>query len=584
MTPAHLDPPFPGSAGHGRVSGQGPPLDTAVAAFAAELAQWRQERGLTKKQLAGQMGFDPSYVSHVEGRRHRPTEDFAKRAEAVLRAGGAIWQRFTEYDQIRQARRNGGTGSEHWLPPGAGLVVERESASLTFVDGVYHCSIRRALFNTGPEPITRYPIKISVDRYPGNPQTSNEFYRRHPLTMDELHLSAVWGDGEPMAWRPIHDRDSYKEIWLLFENEHGRFPLYRGQRATIEYRYELGEDKWGQWFQRAVRLPTWELAVRLDFPAWLRPAVSGLVTSLTTEQPLSTPIRERQVVDRVTGERLVFEWATENPPLHARYRLDWRFRPPGSVPNRPAASAVPDRPSARMVRAGIRQRDDVLLRQRARTFVLPAQQATARDVVDRLRAALDVVVGLHEFRKGVGLAAPQLGLDWAAAVVRPPDPDAGAIVLLNPTVVGESTEQDERYEGCLSFFDVRGQVPRPLHLEVEHSMLDGSRRVAVFSDGMARLVAHEMDHLEGWLYDDRMRPGARLVPVEEYEEAGQSWSYTDPAAIEEPPPSSASTSTDASGSGPTSTDASGSGSTSTDASGSGSTSSGSADSDPSMAN
>src|SRR5690348_15834946 len=81
------------------------PLDKAADAFANELAQWRAERRLSKKQLAAEMGFDPSYVSHVEGRRHRPTEDFAKRAEAVLDAGGAIWQRFSEYDELRRTPR-----------------------------------------------------------------------------------------------------------------------------------------------------------------------------------------------------------------------------------------------------------------------------------------------------------------------------------------------------------------------------------------------------------------------------------------------------------------------------------------------
>jgi peptide deformylase len=510
------------------MSGDDPPLAAAVAAFAAELASRRQERGLTKKQLATAMGFDPSYVSHVEGRRHRPTEDFAKRADSVLHAGGAIYHLFTEYDELRQARRAGlpTPGIEHWLPPGAGLVVEREAATLSFVDGVYHCVIRRDLFNAGPDPVTRYPIKISVDRYPADTRRSNEFYRRHPLDLAELHLSATWNDTEQMATASLHDRDSYKEVWLLFENDQGRFPLYRGQRATIEYRYQIGEDKWGQWFQRAVRLPTWHLAIRLNFPAWLHPAVSGLVTSLTTEQPLSTPIRERLVLDLNLGERAVFDWATDSPALHARYRLDWRFRPPGSAGRPGRLAAVPSqRPSARMAGAGIRQRDDQLLRQRARAFTLPAQQATARHVVERLQAALDLVSRLHDFRKGVGLAAPQLGLGWAAAVVRPPDRPGEPVVLLNPSVVGRSTEQDEHYEGCLSFFDVRGRVPRARHLEVEHTRLDGSRIVSVFRDGLARLVAHEIDHLEGWLYDDRMAPGSPLVPVEEYPEAGQPWDY-----------------------------------------------------------
>src|SRR2546430_6815993 len=81
------------------------PQDRAAEAFAAELARWRLERGLSKKQLAGEMGFDPSYVSHVEGRRHRPTEDFARRAEAVLQADGEIWHRYTEYEELRRAPR-----------------------------------------------------------------------------------------------------------------------------------------------------------------------------------------------------------------------------------------------------------------------------------------------------------------------------------------------------------------------------------------------------------------------------------------------------------------------------------------------
>ena len=64
------------------------PVERAADQFVTALAQWRVERGMTKKQLAARMGFDPSYVSHVEGRRHKPTEDFARRAEAVLGING----------------------------------------------------------------------------------------------------------------------------------------------------------------------------------------------------------------------------------------------------------------------------------------------------------------------------------------------------------------------------------------------------------------------------------------------------------------------------------------------------------------
>ena len=62
-----------------------------------------------------------------------------------------------------------------------------------------------------------------------------------------------------MLWTVRYDRDAFKELWLRFENERGRFPLYPGERAWIEYSYTVSDRKWGNWFQRAVRLPTQHL-------------------------------------------------------------------------------------------------------------------------------------------------------------------------------------------------------------------------------------------------------------------------------------------------------------------------------------
>ena len=83
----------------------------------------------------------------------------------------------------------------------------------------------------------------------------------------------------------------------------------------------------------------------------------------------------------------------------------------------------------------------------------------------------------------MGLAAPQINIGRAAAVIRTPDGET--ITLLNPRICDESAETDEQYEGCLSFFEVRGMVPRPLAIEVEHQVC---RR-------------HQADH------DVRARPG-----------------------------------------------------------------------------
>ncbi|MEG3635511.1 peptide deformylase [Micromonospora palythoicola] len=500
------------------------PLDRAADSFAAELARHRTERGLSKKQLATLMGFDPSYVSHVEGRRHRPTEDFARRAEAVLEASGAIWQRFREYDDLRHARgernhREAGLPGQ-WMPPGTGLIVERETAVLTHTEDAYRCVIRRELYNAGVEPVTRYLIRVAVDRYPSDPGRSNRHHREHPLSFAELQLSACreeFGERETMHWRAKHDRDAFKEIWLLFENGERRFPLYPGRRATIEYAYTVGQDKWGPWFQRAVRVPTRHLAVRLDLPVALDPQVWGAETSLSAEEgPLRTAVTRRD-----EGGRAIFDWATDEPPLNARYRLQWRFR----AQPEPEADGGRVRPSDRMRGLGIVQRGADLLRQPARPFDLPREEPVAREIVDRLVTALARLDELHPFTKGVGIAAPQLDLDRAAAVVRPPDRTAEPVVLLNPRVVDAAPHTDEQYEGCLSFFDHRGLVPRPLRLDVEHAQFDGGRVITSFEFGMARLVAHEIDHLEGRLYVDRMAPGVPLVPIEEYRESGHPWRY-----------------------------------------------------------
>jgi peptide deformylase len=504
------------------------PIDRAADQFVTALAQWRVERGMTKKQLAARMGFDPSYVSHVEGRRHKPTEDFARRAEAVLAAGGAIWQCFQEYDELRHAR-----GAPHreplvpaqWLPPGTGLVVEREVAELAYIGGGYRCRVRRSLYNAGVEAVTRYLVKIAVDRYPNDPPGSNRHHREYPLVLDDMDVHAMAGEGdaaEPMQWRVKLDRDAAKEIWLLFANDRGQFPLYPGERTTIEYAYTVGEEKWGQWFQRAVRLPTRSLTVRLNFPEHFEPQVWGVEVSLNAEVPVRSPLERRN-----EGGRAIFEWSTDQPLLNARYRLEWRFRGADAPQFDELAPSEPTLPRAshRMRGIGIIQRGSDLLRQRSRHFQLPRERPAARETVTRLLTSLAQLEDLHEFSKGVGLAAPQIGIPVAAAVVRPPERELEPVVLLNPRVVGESRECDEQYEGCLSFFDYRGLVARPLRIEVEHARFDGTRVVTAFERAVARLVSHEIDHLEGRLYVDRMQPDAKLVPIAQYQQTGRPWDY-----------------------------------------------------------
>lgn len=163
-----------------------------------------------------------------------------------------------------------------------------------------------------------------------------------------------------------------------------------------------------------------------------------------------------------------------------------------------------------LAQLGIVQEGDPILRRVARPFGLPNEAQDAQLVIAELTSAMERVETLHDFPHGVGISAPQIGTDRAAVLIRAPDHET--ITLLNPEVV-EETAAEEQYEGCLSFSDMRGKVPRPLTMHVEHQTVDGRRHITVFERDVARLVAHEIDHLNGVLYPDRMRPGVELVPV-----------------------------------------------------------------------
>jgi peptide deformylase len=484
--------------------------------FSAALTMWRERRGLTKKKLAAAMGFDASYLSHVEVGRMHASELFARKAEETLDAGGEL---------VAASRREPGSVGGDAMPSPGGLVVEDDHAELSYDGAFFRASQRRVLRNGGSDPVTRYLVRISVDRYPGQPERSNALYRTRPLTWDQVGLTASC-DGEPMTWKVRADRDAFKEAWLCFENDRGRFPLYPGQAATISYSYTVDDGRWGPWFQRAVRLHTCRLSVSLVFPAALDPVVWGTETSATAEAiPLRTaPGRA------VRGSQVVFSWATTDPPVGARYRLEWRFRSRNDdSEEHPELHTAADRMKA----AGIVQDGDPVLLQQVVPFRLPEEADEAKAVTAELFAALQRAGEQHVFSKGMGVAAPQIGISRAAAIVLPPDPGAEPVVMLNPQVISESAETDEQYEGCLSFFNVRGLVSRPLHIEVACTRPGGGHYILALDNAMARLVAHEVDHLNGRLYVTRMREGTRPIPVAEYRGTGHAWAYpTQPGAAE----------------------------------------------------
>ena len=132
---------------------------------------------------------------------------------------------------------------------------------------------------------------------------------------------------------------------------------------------------------------------------------------------------------------------------------------------------------------------------------------SAATPVDRFDSALhDQVAHMGAIMRdalGVGLAAPQLGLSQRLLVYRV-GPDAPLVALVNPELEWASDDELEALEeGCLSIPGVAIDVERPVHVRVRARDERGEERVVEASGLEARVIQHEVDHLDGVLILDR---------------------------------------------------------------------------------
>ncbi len=129
----------------------------------------------------------------------------------------------------------------------------------------------------------------------------------------------------------------------------------------------------------------------------------------------------------------------------------------------------------------------------------------------RLKALLDDMADTMYKAEGVGLAGPQVGILRRVAVI---DVGDGLFKMVNPVIVETEGEQTG-LEGCLSVPGRRGEVTRPNIVTVQYQDENGEPVTLRTSEFFARAVCHELDHLDGVLYIDKMD---REISDEEYEE------------------------------------------------------------------
>ncbi|HBB27820.1 MAG TPA: peptide deformylase [Clostridiales bacterium] len=146
-----------------------------------------------------------------------------------------------------------------------------------------------------------------------------------------------------------------------------------------------------------------------------------------------------------------------------------------------------------MALRNVRLNGDEILRKKSREV---------EKIDDRILTILDDMVDTMYDRDGVGLAAPQIGILKRLVVIDVDDENL--YKMINPRIIKSNGEAVDE-EGCLSVPETRGNVVRPSNVTVEYTDVNGELKVLVGEGLLARCLCHELDHLDGILFIDKIK-------------------------------------------------------------------------------
>ena len=139
----------------------------------------------------------------------------------------------------------------------------------------------------------------------------------------------------------------------------------------------------------------------------------------------------------------------------------------------------------------LRYEDDEILRKKSRIV---------DQIDDRIKTLVEDLIDTMNEEEGVGLAAPQVGVLKRVVVV---DVGKGPITMINPEILTQEGEKIDE-EGCLSVPGKSGKVLRPKKVRVKFTDIEGEEQIIEGENLLARACCHEIDHLEGILYTDKV--------------------------------------------------------------------------------
>ncbi len=147
--------------------------------------------------------------------------------------------------------------------------------------------------------------------------------------------------------------------------------------------------------------------------------------------------------------------------------------------------------------------------------ILSKKSREVEKIDEKLQILIDDMIETMHKYNGVGLAAVQVGI-LKRVIVIDIDDGKGPIVLINPVIL-ETKGLREVEEGCLSFPNKFAKVVRPEEVVAEYTNREGKRVKVKAKELLAQAICHEVDHLEGEVFVDKMVPGT-LEYVEQEQE------------------------------------------------------------------
>ena len=139
---------------------------------------------------------------------------------------------------------------------------------------------------------------------------------------------------------------------------------------------------------------------------------------------------------------------------------------------------------------------------------------------EKLKNLSDEMIDIMHDSDGIGLAAPQVGLSIRLLVtdVSPVEKGFPEQAFVNPVIL-ETWGDSVLEEGCLSIPGIREEVNRPDEILLKYQTIDGEDKTEKFGGWMARVLQHEIDHLDGVLFVDHLSPVKQKLVMSQYSNA-----------------------------------------------------------------